>query len=270
MTELIAALPMYDWPERSAEVEAEWAAIRERLRAAGIAAPDRLVRRNADMPPVPGGIRDAAGAVIAPDPATLAPEELDLHALWAHPRLIFAQACWGPLEAGLAAHVKLLGQPDYSGIAGGEWELYSSAIVMRADAADAQRDTGDLPPPADGAAAIPLELMRGQRFAFNSRDSMSGRVALERDLEALGESLIIFSARIESGGHRRSIIDVAEGRADVASIDCLSWTLAGRYEPAARELRVVGWTGRRKGLPFITSRCTPADQVAALRQILTG
>ena len=99
MTQFVAALPMYDWPERRAEVDAEWAALRDRLRAHGVDAPERLVRRNADLPPVPGGIRDADGAVIAPDPATLAPDEFDLATLWRHPALLLAQTCWGPMQA---------------------------------------------------------------------------------------------------------------------------------------------------------------------------
>ena len=61
---MIACLPMYDWPEARAETDAYWVALRDAFRAAGIKAPQRLVRRNADMPAVPGGIRDQAGAVI--------------------------------------------------------------------------------------------------------------------------------------------------------------------------------------------------------------
>ena len=110
---------MYDWPEARAETDAVWARLRDALRAAGLAAPDRLARRNADLPPVPGGIRDGQGNVIAPDPATLRPEGLDLHTLWRHPSLLFAQACWGPLELGLNTHVRVIGQPDYSAYEGG-------------------------------------------------------------------------------------------------------------------------------------------------------
>ena len=131
MSDFFAALPMYDWPENRAEVDAEWAALRAGLVAAGIDAPERLVRRNADLPAVPGGIRDEAGNVIAPDPATLPPDELDFPTLWRHPKLLFGQACWGPMELGLAKHVRVVGQPDYSTFEGGEGALYSSAIVMR-------------------------------------------------------------------------------------------------------------------------------------------
>jgi ABC-type phosphate/phosphonate transport system substrate-binding protein len=265
MSDYIAALPMYDWPERRAEVDAEWAAIRSELLAAGIEAPAALVRRNADMPAAPGGIRDRHGEIIAPDPATLPPEELDFHTLWLHPKLLFGQTCWGPMELGLAEHVQLVGQPDYSGVEGGQGEYYSSAIVMRADAELARPDA---PAPGDGAASLPLDLIRAKRFAFNSRDSMSGVIALTRDLEAAGESLDVFSQQIESGGHRNSIVAVAEGRADVAAIDCQSWALARRFEPAARAVAVVGWTARRKGLPYIASHDLPGKMFQSIRAVI--
>ncbi|MBS3649573.1 PhnD/SsuA/transferrin family substrate-binding protein [Pseudaminobacter sp. 19-2017] len=252
MTKFIAALPMYDWPENMAEVDAEWESMRKRLLEQGVDAPLRLVRRNADMPPVPGGIRDAGGAVIAPDPAILPPDELDRDALWRHPKLLFSQACWGPLEHGLGKHVRVLGQPDYSAYEGGDGQYYSSAIVMRA---------GEAPPAPDDSSPIPLDLLRGRRFAYNSDDSLSGKIAFTRDLEAMGEDLSIFPEHVETGGHRNSIIAVAEGRADVAAIDCRSWALARRFEPMAAKVVVVGWTSRRKGLPFITALESPLTKL---------
>jgi ABC-type phosphate/phosphonate transport system substrate-binding protein len=252
MSEFIAALPMYDWPEVRAGVDAQWADLRTRFLAAGIDAPECLVRRNADMPAVPNGIRDAAGLVIAADPATLPPDDLDYPTLWRHPKLLFGQTCWGPMETtGLADHVYVVGQPDYSDVEGGAGELYSSAVVMRADEASAP----------DGDALPPLPLLRGARLAYNEPHSMSGLLALKRDLEAMGESLAIFSGRIETGGHRNSIRAVAEGGADVATIDCRSWSLATSHEPAATKLRVVGWTSRRKGLPYIRSAALSTEIV---------
>ena len=264
MSELIAALPMYDWPEVRDEVDAQWARVREAFRQKGIDAPQTIVRRNGDLPPVPGGIHDAEGRLIAPDPATLPPNELDYHQLWLHPALLFAQTCWGPMELGLSKQVQVVGQPSYDAYEGGQGELYSSALVMR---------TGEGPQlrsPADGKALLPLDLMRGKRFTFNSLDSMSGVIALTRDLQAAGESLDIFSSRSESGGHRGSIVTVAAGNADVAAIDCESWALAQRFEPAAQAVKVVGWTGRRKGLPFITALATPEKIVAVLRDAIAN
>lgn len=264
MKSTIAALPMYDWPEIRAETDALWAGLRDRLRAAGVEAPETLARRNADLPAVPGGIRDAAGAVIAADPATLPPDDLDFAALWRHPSLLLGQTCWGPMETGLADHVQVLGQPSYDGIPGGAGPDYSSAIVM-------QRESGspeNVPPPADGLARLPLDRLRGLRFAYNNPDSMSGLLGVSHDLEAEGQSLAIFSERIETGAHRSSILAIVEGRADVATIDCRSWALARRFEPAAAALEVVGWTARRKGLPYVTAKATPPETVAILRRIL--
>lgn len=260
MSEFIAALPMYDWPEARAEVDAQWAGLRDALRLRGIDAPEMIVRRNGDLPAVAGGIRDAEGNLLAPDPASLPPEELDFHALWLHPALLFAQTCWGPMELGLSRQVQVLGQPSYEAYEGGRGELYSSALVMRAGEGPQVRS------PVDGDASVPLDLLRGKRFTFNGLDSMSGIIALTRDLASLGESLDIFAQRSQSGGHRASIVAVAQGRADVAAIDCESWALAQRFEPAARDVAAVGWTARRKGLPFITARTTPPDVVASMRE----
>ena len=264
MSELVAALPMYDWPEVRDEVDAQWARLREAFREKGIDAPQTIARRNGDLPPVPGGIRDAAGALIAPDPATLPPDELDFHKLWLHPALLFAQTCWGPMELGLSRHVQVVGQPSYDAYEGGQGELYSSALVMH------RGEGPEVRSPVEGSALIPLDLIRGKRFTFNDFDSMSGLIGLTRDLEAMGESLDLFASRNESGGHRSSIVAVAEGRADVAAIDCESWALAQRFEPAAQKVVVVGWTARRKGLPYITASTTPEKTVRALREALAG
>lgn len=230
---------MYDWPEVRAAVDAQWAAIRDRLRADGIDAPGDLTRQNT-----------ASGG-------------LDLAALWRHPALLFAQTCWGPMGLGLDRYVQVIGQPDYSDYEGGDGPLYSSAVVMR------RADGGaGLPAPADGHAVLPLDHLRGAHLACNSADSMSGILALERDLNVMGETVGIFSGRIVSGGHRASIVAVAEGRADVAAIDCRSWAMAQRFEPAAKGLVVVGWTARREGLPFITAKGTPSEAVAVLKATL--
>jgi ABC-type phosphate/phosphonate transport system substrate-binding protein len=309
----VVALPMYDWPEARGETDAEWARISAALRAAGVDAPIRLARCNADLPAVPGGIRDAEGRPIAPDPATLPPDDLDLATLWRHPALLLAQTCWGPMESGLQEHVQVVGQPDYSAYQGGAGPLYSSAILMRSTGIPPSalpgispsreeiirydgshpvgtgpkegpgsgegvisllegempgRAEGGVPPPASGAPLIPVLLLRGKRFAYNDSTSLSGFLGLKKDLEAAGEGLSIFSDSIETGAHRLSVRAVAEGRADVAAIDCRSLLHCRRFEPAAAALEVVGWTARRPGLPFVTSRLTPPERVALLRRVL--
>ena len=279
----IAALPMYDWPEVRAETDALWVRIRNALRAAGVNAPEALTRRNGDMPGV-----------------DLSSDEFDLPTLWRHPNLLLAMTCWGPMELGLATHVRVVGQTNYGGVEGGAGEDYSSAIVMRRDLglSAAVLFSSAAPPSAlpgissqgvrlavsslsrlpatfvEGAETTPLEnltpwgempgraeggaalatILTGKRLAYSSPDSMSGHLALQRDLEAQGSDLHIFASLVPTGGHRNSIRAVAEGRADVATIDCRSWQMAQRFERAARELRVVGWTERRLGLPVVMAR----------------
>lgn len=231
---------MYDWPEVRAQTDAQWARLRDALRRRGIDAPQALTRAN-----TPSG-------------------DLDLAALWRDPALLFAQTCWGPMGLGLSEHVQVLGQPDYSDCEGGQGEFYSSALVMRGSEAGVRA-------PADGHAVLPLDLLRGRRLAFNSEDSMSGMLALSRDLDELGESLAIFSRRIETGGHRASLRAVAEGGADVAAVDCRSWALFRRLEPdVSAGLRTVGWTAHRKGLPYICARAIAPDTVSTLRETLAS
>jgi ABC-type phosphate/phosphonate transport system substrate-binding protein len=245
-----AALPMYDWPEARSETDQEWSKIRDALRAQGLEAPDHLVRRNTELPPNSDS-----------DTGNLLPNDLDLMAAWTHPQLLLAQTCWGPMQQGLDAHVVVVGQPDYSRYDGGKGPLYSSAVLMRRGASPTSSPTSlkDI-----------LPLLTDKRLAFNSTDSMSGFLALERDLGAIGSSLDIFGEKVETGGHRASIRAVAEGKADVCAVDCRTWDLAKRFEGKAGEVEVVAWTELRRGLPYVTSRERGSGKVERMRVALEG
>lgn len=272
MTAFVVALPMYDWPETRDRTDSEWRRLRGLLREQGIDAPEQLARCNADLPPAPGGIRDAGGKHLASDPATLPRDQLDLHTLWRHPQLLLAQTCWGPMERGLADHVQLVGQPDYSAYEGGEGAFYSSAIVMRRSfASRSGGQEGGVRAATDGKPRIPLNRLTGARLAFNDPHSMSGIIALGRDLELMGAGLGVFPDRIETGSHRASVLAVAAGKADAAAIDCRTWDMIRRFQPqAAADVEVVGWTARRIGLPFVAARNLPDEVVQALRQALSA
>jgi len=201
----VASLPMYDWPEVRWANDALWAAIRDRLRAAGIDAPDTLDRER------PSG------------------------EVWRDPALVLSQTCGYPYATALRGHVRIVGTSAYEaeGCAG---PFYSSVLVARAN-----RDAGA------------LAAFRGERFAFNSRDSLSGYVVLRQAMQA--EGLADSAVRwVETGSHRGSVLAVAEGRADLAAIDAVCWALATRREPdAAARLRVIATTPLRPGLPLITA-----------------
>lgn len=190
-------------------------------------------------------------------PQTLTrPEWQDVVMHWHDPDLVFSQTCWGPLSLGLIDHVEPLAQPDYSLFPGGHGPMYRSALVARKGQSAAV-------PTGSGASDI-APLIDGRRVAFNSRDSLSGYQCLVQDLGHDG-----FLARsVETGSHRASVRVVADGRADIAAIDCRSWTLALEHEPCARNLVVVGWTSQRWGLPYITSRSTDEKTKQALKRAL--
>lgn len=217
---MIAALPMYDWPEERAATDAWYA----RLRAAVPELPPSLAR------------------------------DRDLTDLWRDPALVFCQTCWGPLRAGLLAHLRVLAQPDYGGTPGGRGPFYRSAVIARSGRRAA---VPDHPGPA-------LPQLSG-RFAFNARDSLSGWMALAADA---GDPANWAAGLVETGSHRASIRAVAEGQADLAAIDCRSWALACRHEPGAAGLVVIGWTAERLGLPYVTARGTDPRLVARLSAAL--
>jgi ABC-type phosphate/phosphonate transport system substrate-binding protein len=221
---VIAALPMYDWPETRGQNDILWARISAKLNAADIKAPSQLTR------------------------------PIDLEALWLAPDLLLAQTCSYPLETVLKDKVKYVATPSYS-VEGCETPgHYRSAILMRGAGKN-------MPVPDDIHAALP-NWLPDARLAINSLDSMSGYHALKRDAEASGKSLPSLS--IKTGSHRASIIAVAEGNAEFCAVDCVSWAMAQTHEPAAKQVHVAGWTKQRPGLPLITSLQTSQAVVDAL------
>ncbi len=68
---------------------------------------------------------------------------------------------------------------------------------------------------------------------INGRDSQSGYSALRAIVAPYAGGGRMFSDVSVSGSHRASLRAVAEGRADVATIDAVCWAMAERHEPAA-------------------------------------
>ena len=100
---MIAALPMYARAALAPANDRYWGAIRDQLRAAGMAAPDAL-SRGAD----------------------------DLWPLWTAPDLVLAQTCGLPYRTRLHGKVTLVGTPDFA-LAGCKPGYYCSVLVARAD-----------------------------------------------------------------------------------------------------------------------------------------
>jgi ABC-type phosphate/phosphonate transport system substrate-binding protein len=78
-----------------------------------------------------------------------------------------------------------------------------------------------------------------------------------------------FRAITVTGSHEASVEAVAEGRADLAAIDCVSFALLARGRPELIErVAVVAESPRSPSLPFIANARLGASTIAAVRQAL--
>lgn len=161
--------------------------------------------------------------------------------VWRHPHLLLAQACGWPLVTGLADRVSVVGTFDYD-VPGCERGTYRSVIVSRHTSTLAE-----------------LRTRPGLTVAINSDDSLSGWISLQ---VAWGDRP---PAPLETGAHLQSVRALAEGRADVASIDAVTWAHVCTFEPAlVAGLYVIGEGPRVPCLPIVAG-WRYASEVPALR-----
>jgi ABC-type phosphate/phosphonate transport system substrate-binding protein len=184
-----------------------------------------------------------------------APERLTrgvpLGAIWSDPALLLAQTCGYPLMTALKGRVQVVATPRY-GAPGCEGSHHRSAVVVR------QNDP----------AAVLADL-RGRRFALNDPASNTGMNLIRALIAPLVHGEAFFSVVTVTGGHAASAEAVANGEADVAAIDGVTFALLQRLHPGVtRRLRVLAWTETSPGLPLITGIATTAATRAALSRAL--
>lgn len=160
--------------------------------------------------------------------------------VWRHSKLILSQTCGMPYRTWLHQDVGLVGTPDF-GVENCPPGYYRSAILVRED---------------DPRTALP-EFKRAI-FAYNQTFSQSGYAAPYWHLQPSG---FWFQNRLHTEQHLESARAVAEGRADIAALDAVSWRLTEKYESFAQSLRVLEWTTPTPGLPLITSKTMDADVI---------
>lgn len=159
---------------------------------------------------------------------------------WTAPDLTLSQTCGLPYRARLHDTVTLIGTPDF-GVTGCRPGYYRSVYVARVD--DPRSDWAEF----DGAT-----------LAFNEDLSQSGWAAPQNHAASHGISL---RPHLRSGGHLLSARAVAEGRAEIAAIDAVTWAMIARWEGFARDLKVVGHTDPAPGLPYIAAKGADADRM---------
>ena len=167
----------------------------------------------------------------------------DIDAAWTHPDLLLSQTCGLPFRAFLKDCVTLIGTPDY-GIDGCPAGFYHSVFLARSE---------------DPRASVTDFL--GAPFARNMTHSQSGWAAPEAHLAHLAPGESFRAHAIDTGGHRASAQAVAEGRADLACLDAVTWALIRRHDAFASALRVIDTTRPTPGLPYIAA---PGVDAAAL------
>ena len=100
------------------------------------------------------------------------------------------------------------------------------------------------------------------RFAYNDALSHSGWGA---PFAAVTSQGLRFHTTLCTGAHVDSLYAVANGHADLAAIDAVSWRMFEAWEPRAADLRVIGRTRASPGQMFVTARDhDPAPIRAAL------
>jgi ABC-type phosphate/phosphonate transport system substrate-binding protein len=174
------------------------------------------------------------------------------------PDLWFGHTCGYPLMTRLQQHVSPFCVPLFD-VAGTDGPLYCSRIIAAADSA--------IESIVDG---------RGCVAAMNNPDSNSGMNVLRHAVAEVHKGGDFFARVKTTGGHLHSLQAVAEGAADIAAIDCVSYRLIEDWRPELCErVRIIADSVKTCGLPLVMSHATLADTdtgrlTAMLNEALAG
>ncbi len=183
-------------------------------------------------------------------PASLTRTE-DYQAAWRHPDLLLGQACGYPLVTQFKSAVQIVATPVY-GSAGCDGFEHRSFFIVNAKAKHRT-----------------LHDVRGSVCALNGFDSNTGMNVLRAAIAPIAGGRHFFRTVLVTGAHHKSLEAVAEGRADIAAIDCISFAHFRRFEPdLAERVSIIGKSERTAAPPFITAIKTDAGVLRVLRETL--
>ena len=90
---------------------------------------------------------------------------------------------------------------------------------------------------------------------MNGEDSQSGFHVFSELTKASAIEQIPAERRFVTGSHRASVAAVANGEAQLAAIDAISFAMAKRYDPEiTSQVSIIGHSIPKPGLPLITSK----------------
>ncbi len=176
-------------------------------------------------------------------PPLTPPEDLpaDWTEHWLSPDLALSMTCGLPFRTVLKDRVTYIGTLDF-GLTAPPGHYYSEIVTRRAE--DGGPDRASL---------------TASRLAYNGADSQSGWAAA-REFRATASDLV------KTGSHAASVAAVAEGAADVATIDAVTWRLLSRWDSAAQRVVSAGRTAPTPALPLIAAKGTDPEPLrTALR-----
>ncbi|MFP6731260.1 MAG: PhnD/SsuA/transferrin family substrate-binding protein [Alphaproteobacteria bacterium] len=190
----------------------------------------------------------ARGVAGVPDKLT---HTRPLKELWTNPDLFISQCCGLDVVKHYTRHLVPLATPLTSAD-GANGPRYRSKIIVHED-----------------SNASSLEDLRGKICTVNGPDSHSGMNALRAMIAPISEGRPFFAEVRESGAHADSITMVAEGQADVAAIDCLTYALLERHRPAAvAGVRVLTHTDFGPGIPYVARTNADPETIELMREAI--
>ena len=136
---------------------------------------------------------------------------------WLDRDLLLSQTCSLPYRAVLHSDVNIVATPIHP-ISCPAGHYFSVIVVRDDDARGAFKD------------------YRSARLAINSRMSQSGWAVMDKMAQ---ENVFVFKDVTETGSHQASARAVAEGKADIAAIDAVTWTMIRRWDAFSSSLRVL-------------------------------
>lgn len=161
-------------------------------------------------------------------------QPVELMQQWLSPQLLFAQTCGYPLMHSLKGKVQLIATPCYD-LPGCQDNLHCSWLIVRED--DPRQS---LPEFYDSVAAL------------NGYDSNSGMNLFRYKVAPFSRDGRFFREVVLSGAHVLSLDMVAQGVADLACIDAVTFGYLQLHDPGRLQgVRILEATASSPALPLI-------------------
>lgn len=178
----------------------------------------------------------------------------DYRTHWASRNLLLSQCC-GYHIATKVQKLEVVAAPDFqlNGISSGEYK--SLLIVRRGDKRNA------------------LIRFKNGKVAYNEDQSYSGHTALLCEFPKHLRRHDFFEKWVPTGSHIESMRAVADGSADIAAIDAISFLFIvnenkEELRKLKKELRIIKHTEKVQAPPFVTSSFRPAEEIEVIRDTL--